>query len=110
MFSFGFLKLDLFLEFLDSTPPRISVTTQPDLSSSTPTIAWRSTEDVDFKCSFDDGEKFDCGEGNTGSWTGRNVLDGPRKFVIEGKDKVGNVGKYTYTWRKGKMAIGRKML
>ncbi|XP_028410633.1 uncharacterized protein LOC114533322 [Dendronephthya gigantea] len=89
---------------VDSTPPRISITTPPDTSSSTPTIRFKATEDVEFKCRYDDGEEIDCGEGTTGSWTGRNVPDGPRKLVIKAKDEVDNEGIYTYTWRKDSSA------
>ena len=86
---------------LDTFPPRISITKSPDPSSSSPTIEWRSTEPIDFMCTFDDGQSFECGGGNTGSWTGNNIPDGFRKFVIEGKDKVGHTGKFTYSWTKG---------
>lgn len=90
--------------YLDYTAPRIRITSQPDSSSPSPTIGWSSTEDVEFECSFDDGEFFDCGDGTTGSWTGKNVPDGPHAFVIQGKDKVGNTGRFTYSWSKGMKA------
>ena len=86
---------------LDSTPPELTITKSPNPSSSSPTVEWRSTEPVDFKCIFDDGQSFDCGNGTTGSWTGSNVPDGSQRFVIEGKDKVGNTGRFTVTWTKG---------
>ncbi len=92
-------------KLLDSTPPRISISSPPDPSSSRPRIEWTSTEPVKFECSFDDGQIFDCGNGTSGSWTGNNVPDGLRKFVIDGKDKVGNTGKFTYRWRKGMVTV-----
>lgn len=89
---------------LDNTAPRIQIAQTRDLGTETPTIKWTSNEDVDFECSLDDGEFFDCGDGQTGSWIGRNLLDGPHKFVIRGKDPALNTGQNTFTWNKG-MAI-----
>ena len=78
------------------------LTRTPEVSSNQPNIEWKSTEPVNFKCSLDDGLMFDCGENSTvGSWTGRNLPDGPRKFVIVGEDKLGNTGTFIYSWRKG---------
>lgn len=87
----------------DHTAPRISITSSPDPSSSRPNIQWKATEPLAFECTFDDGRPFACGEGTTGSWTGNNVPDGARRFVIDGKDKVGNTGRFIYSWRKGKV-------
>ena len=92
-------------KLLDSTAPRISITSPLDPSSSSPTIEWKSTEPVKFSCTFDDGQATDCGDGTTGSWTGRNVPDGSRKLVIEGKDIVGNFGRFIYSWIKGMMIV-----
>ena len=93
---------NLFVLSLDYTPPTIEITSKTDLKTSRPTIKWTSTESVNFKCSLDDGETFDCGQGTTGSWTGSNLIDGPHKFVIEGEDAVRNTGRHTFTWNKGK--------
>ena len=87
---------------LDSTAPTIAFTSTADLQSSNPTIKWTSSEDVQFKCTLDDGRPFDCGDGQTGSWTASNLPDGPHKFVVEGKDEILNTGKRTLTWNKGK--------
>ena len=88
--------------FLDNTAPTIVLESTTDLKTATPTITWTSSEDVDFKCSLDGGQLFDCGSGTTGSWTGSNLVDGPHKFVIEGKDAIRNTGRHTLTWNKGK--------
>lgn len=90
----------------DNTAPTIVLTSTEDLQTSSPTIKWTSSEEVQFKCTLDDGRPFDCGDGQTGSWTGSNLPDGAHKFLIEGKDEVLNTGKHTFTWNKGKELFG----
>ena len=94
-----------FLLYLDNTVPIIALTSSNDLATSTPTFKWTASEDVNFRCSYDDGTFFNCGNGTTGSWTLNNVPDGEHNFVIEGKDKIGNTGRHTFNWNKGNIKL-----
>ena len=95
--------------YLDNKAPIISIRSPPALNSSTPTIEWSTNEYVTFQCSLDN-QFFDCGEGNSSSWTGNNLDDGLHRFTIQGKDEVGNIGKHTHTWSQGKIKLRALLL
>ena len=95
--------------YLDNKAPTISIRSPPALNSSTPTIEWSTNEYVTFQCSLDN-QFFDCGEGNSSSWTGNNLDDGLHRFTIQGKDEVGNIGKHTHTWSQGKIKLRALLL
>ena len=75
----------------------------PDQSNASPRITWRSTEDARFECSLDNGAYEDCGNGEIGTWIGRNLPHGNHVISVRGRDKNGNVGEPTkHTWNVGK--------
>ena len=71
-----------------------------------PSFNWTSSELAKFKCALDDGQSLgqsdfvDCGEGNTGQWTGENIPDGVYRFLVYGTDNMKNrgpVAQHTFT-------------
>ena len=61
---------------------------------------------MSFKCSLDNENYKNCGEGRSGEWTGKNIPDGQHVFTIKGVDKDGNVlvvAKRTWKVSRGKL-------
>ena len=88
----------VFLRFinLDAEGPLINFPDdQSQLTNAAPTFKWTSSENAVFKCGIDNSFNLqDCGEGLTGSWTGKNIPDGSHVFIVVGTDELGNQGQY----------------
>ena len=82
-------------KFLDSSPPQITFSGDlPESTSRNPALTWSSNEFAKFECKLEDGVIFECGEGDDGLWTGRNLNDGPHSLSVRGTDNLGNKGQF----------------
>ena len=60
-------------------------------TTSSPRFSWTSDEKATFECAIQGVTDFeDCGSGTSGTWTGRNVPDGKRTFLVRARDPFGN--------------------
>ena len=68
-----------------------------------PRFSWTSDEPADFDCAIQGVTGFEkCGNGTSGSWTGRNVPDGKRTFLVHAQDPYGNQNDpYTFPFEVG---------
>ena len=60
-------------------------------TNSSPRFSWTSDEFARFKCGIEGVGTFkDCGSGTSGTWTGTNVPDGKRTFLVRARDLYEN--------------------
>ena len=78
---------------LDNIAPVVTFSSDSTSTSTTgnPRFSWTSDEPADFDCAIQGVTDFEkCGNGTSGSWTGRNVPDGKRTFLVRAQDPYGN--------------------
>lgn len=74
------------------------------MTNAFPVLKWESTEEASFHCSLDNNPFFDCGEGRSGQWIGRNISDGPHSFKVRATDTAGNIATpKSWSWIVGTM-------
>ncbi|CAB4028569.1 Hypothetical predicted protein [Paramuricea clavata] len=80
---------------VDSRPPEITFSGDlPETTSRNPTLTWSSSEYATFECKLEDGKIFNCGSGDDGIWSGRNMTDGAHSLSVRGTDALGNKGQF----------------
>lgn len=91
----------------DTRPPQLTFLGElPKTREQNPTIRWSSNEYASFECMLQDNVVFDCGSGGEGSWTGRNLVDGPHILYVRGTDRLNNTGEFISTsWKVGEAFI-----
>ena len=63
---------------------------------------WRSKEPTKFKCGTDPKNLKDCGVGQSGNWSAKNLTDGEHEFYVEATDEFGNTIRILHKWTVGK--------
>ena len=60
-------------------------------NTSSPKFEWTAPTFMMFECTLDNERFRNCGQGQTGEWTGNNVPDGLHNFKVRATDGDGNV-------------------
>ena len=63
---------------------------------------WKSKEPTTFKCGIDPSNMKDCGVGDSGNWSAKNLSDGEHEFYVEATDEFGNTIRIMHRWTVGK--------
>ena len=59
-------------------------------------------EPTKFKCGTDPNNLKDCGVGQSGNWSAKNLTDGEHEFYVEATDEFGNTIRILHKWTVGK--------
>ena len=96
--------LRYFVCFLDSKPPELDFTSKlPTKTSGDVSFFWKSKEPATkFKCGTDPSNMKDCGVGDSGNWSAKNLSDGEHEFYVEATDKFRNTIRIMHRWTVGK--------
>ena len=69
-------------------------------------MTWSSSEYAAFECKLEDGKIFNCGSGDDGIWSGRDMSDGTHSLLVRGTDTLGNKGQFiSRSWTVGKFTV-----
>lgn len=84
---------------VDSKPPKLDFTNVlPKKTNGTAKFFWRTGEDSVFECGTDEKDLQECGKGQSGKWTGKNLTDGEHRFFVRARDRFGNTVTIEHTW------------
>ena len=89
--------------FSDSKPPELEFTSDlPTKTNTDVTFFWRSKEPAGFKCGTNPDDLKDCGVGQVGNWSSKNLTNGVHEFFVEATDEFGNQIRILHRWTVGK--------
>ena len=97
---FNITEITLFCS--DSKPPELDFTSKlPNKTSGDVKFFWRSKEEASFNCGTDADNLTDCGVGDVGNWSAKNLSDGDHVFYVEAIDEFGNKVRIQHQWTVG---------